>query len=221
MDLLGVADAAVELGVSRRRVRQMLARGTISGQRVGNTWILDPSALEPLRRQRATAGRPWQPASAWALLAVASGRDTTLSPSQRSRARHRLNAGLASFLLQLAVRATLRSFYTHPSTLPLIAAEPDVVLSGISAGGQYRLDIVATDHLEGYVPTTALPTLVSRFALDEATERPNVTLRTVADHLWPFGPDDEVAPPAIVAVDLLEANDDRTRRAGTQLLQQL
>ena len=66
-----------------------------------------------------------------------------------------------------------------------------------------------------------LPTLVSRFALDEDTERPNVTVRTVADHLWPFGPDDEVASPAIVAVDLLEANDERTRRAGAQLLQQL
>ena len=132
MDLLGVADAASELGVSCRRVRQMLARGTISGQRVGNTWVLDPSVLEPLKRQRPAAGRPWQPESAWALLAVASGRDAALSPSQRSRARRRLNAGLASFLAQLSVRATLCSFYAHPSTLSLIAAETDVILSGIS-----------------------------------------------------------------------------------------
>ena len=90
-----------------------------------------------------------------------------------------------------------------------------------SAAAHYRLDIVETDHLEGYVQTTALPTLVSRFALDENTERPNIALRTVADHVWPFGPDDEIAPPAIVAVDLLEANNDRTRRTATQLLQQL
>ena len=117
MELLGVGDAATELGVSRRRIRQMLARGTISGQRVGRTWVIDRSALEPLRQHRATAGRPWRPESAWALLAVASGRETTLSPSQRSRARRRLDTGLEHLLVQLAVRATIRSFYSHPSTI--------------------------------------------------------------------------------------------------------
>ena len=199
----------------------MLARGTISGQRVGRTWVIDRSALEPLRQHRATAGRPWRPESAWALLAVASGRETTLSPAQRSRARRRLDAGLEHLLVQLAVRATIRSFYSHPSTIPLLGTEPDVVPSGVSAAAHYRLDIVATDQFEGYVSTTAVPALVSRFALDEDPRRPNVVLRVVDDRLWPFGPGDEVAPPPIVAVDLLEAKDDRSRRAATQLLQLL
>lgn len=218
---MGVADAAAELSVSRRRVRQMLARGTIIGQRVGNTWVIESSALGSLKRQRPTAGRPWQPQSAWSLLAVASGRDVDLTPSQRSRVRRRLDAGLASCLPQLSVRATLRSFYAHHSILPLLEDEPEVVLSGVSAAGHYPLDIVAVNHLEGYVPAAVLPSLIKRFALDENAARPNVTLRTVADHLWPFGPDEEVAPLAVVAVDLLESDDERTRRAGAQLLQLL
>ena len=219
--LIGVADAATELGVTRRRVRQMLTRGTIIGQRVGNTWVMYRSALESLSRQRPTAGRPWQPQSAWSLLAVASGRDTDLSPSQRSRVRRRLEAGLGCWLAQLSVRATLCSFYAHPSILPLLKDEPDIVLSGISAATHYPIDIVALNHFEGYVPAAVLPALVRRFALNENAARPNVTLRTVADHLWPFDSDEKVAPLAIVAVDLLEANDGRTRRAGTQLLQLL
>lgn len=221
MNLLGVADAATELGVSRRRVRQMLARGTIRGQRVGRTWVIDSSALEPLRNNPLTAGRPWKPESAWALLAVACARDSALSPSQRSRARRRLEAGLEHLLAQLAVRATVRSFYAHPSLLPLLGAESDVVSSGISVAAYYRLDIVATDQFEGYAPVSALPALASRFALDENHARPNVVLRVVADRLWPFESSDEVAPPAIVAVDLLEAEDDRSRRAAIQLLQLL
>ena len=132
-----------------------------------------------------------------------------------------MEAGLGCWLAQLSVRATLRYFYAHPSILPLLKDEPDIVPSGISAAAHYPLDIVVVDHFEGYIPASALPALVRRFALVENAARPDVTLRTVADHLWPFGPDEEVAPLAVVAVDLLEANDGRTRRAGAQLLQLL
>ncbi|MDE0132962.1 MAG: helix-turn-helix domain-containing protein [bacterium] len=221
MALLGVADVAAKIGVSRRRVRQMLASGAIAGQRVGNTWVINPKALDVLRQRRLGSGRPWKPESAWALLAVASGRDVALSPSQRSRTRHRLEAGLDSHLAQLTARCAIRSCYAHPSTLPILAAEPDIVTSGVSAAARYRLDIVAVYQFEGYIPESALPALIEKFALEEGAARPNATLRVVADQLWPFGPDEDVAPPAVVAVDLLESGDARTRRAGAQLLREL
>ncbi len=66
-----------------------------------------------------------------------------------------------------------------------------------------------------------LPALVNRLALDERSERPNVVLRVVDDGLWPFSPDEKVAPAPVVAVDLLEAGDGRSRRAAAQLLQSL
>ena len=221
MVLLGVGDVAAVLGVSSRRVRQMLAHGTLPGQRVGRTWVVDRADLEPLRHQRPPVGRPWEPASAWALLAMASGREAALSASQRSRARRRLDTGLEHFLERLVVRAEPRRCYAHPSVVGLLGNETGVVRSGVSAANHYQLDVVAVDEFEGYVRSSVLAALVNRFALDEHSERPNVVLRVVDDGLWPFGSDEAVAPAPVVAVDLLEAGDGRSRRAADQLLQRL
>ncbi len=221
MILLGSGDAAAVLGVSSRRVRQMLAHGTLPGQRVGRTWVVNRADLEPLRHRRPPVGRPWQPASAWALLAMASGQAAALSASQRSRARQRLESGLEHFLGRLAVRAEPRRYYAHPSVVDVLGNEAGVVLSGVSAANHYQLDVVAVDEFEGYVRSSILPALVNRLALDERSERPNVVLRVVEDGLWPFSPDEKVAPAPVVAVDLLEAGDGRSRRAAAQLLQSL
>ena len=218
MRLLGVGDAATELGVSRRRVRQMLSRGTLAGQRVGRTWVVDRADLELFRYQRRPAGRPWQPTSAWALLAVASGRDAAFSASQRSRARRRLETGLEHFLGPLAARAEARRYYAHPSVIGILAAAAGVVRSGVSAANHFQLDLVVIDEFEGYVRASVLPDLLDRLALDQHAERPNVVLRVVEDEFWPFGSDEEVAPAPVVAVDLLEAGDGRSRRAANRLL---
>ena len=221
MILLGAGDAAAVLGVSSRRVRQMLAHGILPGQRVGRTWVVNRADLEPLRHRRPPVGRPWQPASAWALLAMASGQAAALSASQRSRARRRLESGLEHFLGRLVVRAEHRRYYAHSSVVGVLGNETGVVRSGVSAADHYQLDVVAVDEFEGYVRSLILPALVNRLALDERSERPNVVLRVVDDGLWPFSPDEKVAPAPVVAVDLLEAGDGRSRRAAAQLLQSL
>ena len=221
MTLLAVGDAATELGVSSRRVRQMLCHGTLAGQRVGRTWVVDSADLELFRHQRPPVGRPWQPASAWALLAVASGRGAALSASQRSRARRRLETGLEHFLGRLAARAEPRRYYAHPSVVGMLVAAADVVRSGVSAANHYQLDLVAMDEFEGYVRASVLTDLVDRLALDEHADRPNVVLRVVEDEFWPFGSDEEVAPAPVVVVDLLEAGDDRSQRAANRLLARL
>ena len=57
--------------------------------------------------------------------------------------------------------------------------------------------------------------------MEERSERANVVLRVVEDHLWPFPEGAAVAPPAVAAVDLLECDDERSKRAGAELLQRL
>ena len=221
MALIGVSETASMLGVSRRRVRQMLARGSLAGRRIGRVWVIESGAVEQAKEHRPRPGRPWTPETAWALLAVAGGRDDGLSPVQRSRARQRLELGLQHFVSQMGVRAERRHFYAHPSVLEMLGREPTVVRSGISAAVRYELDVVAVDELEGYTAFSSLPGLISRFGLDAQPERPNVVLRVVDDGLWAFGPGDTVAPLPVVAIDLLEAGDSRSRRAGTQLVAQL
>ena len=221
MSKLGVIEAADELGVSPRRVRQMLADGIVSGQRVGRAWVIDRSALDELRDRRPEVGRPWRAASAWVLLALANGEDIEVSAVERSRARRRLESGLARLVGRLGARARRRRFYAHPSVIDRLASSSDVVRSGVSAADEHELDLVAGDLFEGYVRESAICGLVERFALDEDAERSNVLFRVVDDDIWPFRADEVVASTPVVAVDLLEAGDDRSRRAGAALLEQL
>ncbi len=218
MNVMSVVAAAEYLEVSPRRVRRMLADGLLAGHRIGRVWAIERRALESLRRHRGPVGRPWSASSAWALLAIADGGGSDLSPVDRSRARRRLaEQGLAGLVARLGARAEMQRFYGHPSVLELLAAEPDVVRSGVSAAADYRADIVVSDFLEAYVPEARIAALISQYGLDPDAERPNVVLRVVGDPAWPFTSEIDVAPRPVVAVDLLEADDERSRRAGAAL----
>ena len=83
MSMLGVAEAAVMLDVSPRRVRQMLADGVLAGERVGQAWVIGSEQLHQAGHRRREAGRPWSAASAWAVLAMADGEKPILSPVER------------------------------------------------------------------------------------------------------------------------------------------
>lgn len=218
MSMLGVAEAAAELTVSPRRVRQMLVDGVLVGQRVGRAWVIERDQLHQVQQRRREVGRPWSAASAWAVLALADGEDPDLSPVERSRARKRLAQGMDEVAGRLAARAGLARFYAHPSVLDRLAKAPAVVRGGIRAAVECGADLVVVDEFEGYVRASGLEELVSQFGLDDQAARPNVLLRVVDDAVWPFPPGQVVAGRAAVAVDLLESDDPRSRRAGAELM---
>lgn len=215
--MLGVAEAAADLGVSERRVRQMLADGVLDGERIGRAWVIDAGHLRSVGHLRPKVGRPWSAASAWALLALADGKEPDLSPVVRSRARKRLAGGLEHAVGPLAARAELHRFYAHPSVLDRLAHAPKIVRGGASAAVDHKADLLAKDGFDGYVRASDLDALVSRFALDGDAERPNVVLRVVDDAVWPFSEGQRAADRAVVAVDLLESGDARSRRSGVEL----
>lgn len=217
MSVLGVAEAAVALGVSERRVRQMLAGGVLEGQRIGRAWVIDAGQLRSVERRRPQVGRPWSATSAWALLALADGGEPDVSPVERSRAKKRLVDGLEHVVGRLGARADLRRFYAHPSALDRIARDPEIVRGGVSAAAEHGADVIASERFEGYLRASGLDALVSRFSLDGDAERPNVVLRVVDDAVWPFSEEQRAAGRAIVAVDLLESDDARSRRSGIEL----
>lgn len=221
MALRGVEQAAEELEVTPRRVRQMLADGTLEGQRVGSVWVIDERALQFAAQRRRAAHRPWNPSSAWAVLALADGAEPACAPGERSRARRRLAGGLANLVGPLASRAHSRWFYAHPSVIERLAARPGVVRTAASASPEHHLGLVGSWPLEAYVRQGDLEGILNEEAMEERTERFNLLLRVVEDRLWPFGQGAEVAPRAVVAVDLLESEDERARRAGAELLVRL
>ncbi len=218
MQLVNVEEAANQLGVSSRRVRRMLADGLVPGLRIGRAWAIEQRLLDRFKDHRASIGRPWSPSSAWAALAVADGQDSALAPVDRSRARQRLKErGLLGVVDRLAARAQRRHFYGHPSVLGRLEDEPSLVRSGVSAAVDHRADVLASDFLEAYIPSTQAKGIIERYGLDADAERPNVVLRIVEDAVWPFANGVGVAPRAVVAIDLLDSEDERSRRAGLEL----
>lgn len=218
MSVVGVAEAAAQLEVSPRRVRQLLASGDLPGQRIGRGWIIDRADVRELRR--GGVGRPWSAASAWAVLELAAGREPELSSVERSRARKRLaEQGLGELVGQLRARAERREMYAHSSALGRLRVDPRIVRGGVSAITDYHLDLIAGEEAEVYVSARNVSGLVDRYALDIEPDRPNVIVWVVDDDEWPFDDDARVAPWSVVAVDLLDARDERSRRAGFELIE--
>ncbi len=218
MGLVGVREAAGRLGVSPRRVRQMIADRRLPARRVGRAWAIDEHAVKPSARR--PAHRPWKPASAWAVLAAAdSGQAPPQMPAhERHRARERAAEGLHVVAGRLSERAERRCFYAHPADLVRILEDPGAVRAGPSAAADYGIDLVGTGPEEAYVSESALARIVAACHIEERSERPNLVLRVVADADWPFPQGAEVVPLVVAAVDLLESDDERARRAAEQIL---
>jgi len=216
MSILGVSESAERLGLSERRVRQLLSDGALAGERVGRVWVIRRDRLDRFARQRSGAGRPWSPKSAWAVLLLAEGRAVGLSPVDRSRAAKRLAEGLERVVGKLASRCERRCFNAHPGVMGRLSA--GIVAGGVSAASRHGAGLVAGEAVEGYVRAGEIRPLVARFGLDGQAERPNLLLRVVADDVWPFDPGQAHAGRLVVAVDLIENDDERAQRAGAWLL---
>ncbi len=109
--------------------------------------------------------------------------------------------------------------YAHPSALGRISSEADVVRGGVSALNEHGVDLIVSDEAEIYVRASKVADLVDRYALDPHADRPNLVVRVVDDGVWLFGEGEKVASWSVVAVDLLDANDERSRRAGLELIE--
>jgi len=229
---LTVSGVAARLGVNQARVRAMIASGQLEARKVGGRWLLDQAAVDARLDLTVAAGRPLSTRSAWAVLWLATkpqpepgSWDSYLKDRLvRWRARQRLGRGpVAEMLVGLAprlrTRGRLHRARAHPSDVPRILDEPDVVWTGVSAAAAYAADIVALGVAEAYLPAARLPGLQQTYLL-EPSSNPNVLIRAI-DHIWPFPPGCRLAPPSAVALDLLDAGDERTRRAGRELLTRL
>jgi excisionase family DNA binding protein len=225
---MSVADAAQNLQVSPRRVRQLVADGSLPGLRVGGRWLVSPSAIEHRQRSRPPPGRPLSAPSAWRVLAVlahaADGLEG-LSPPLRSRARSRAarlrrqpsDAIPQAWRAALRRRAELNQFYGHPSILADIAHDPGLVRSGISAAHDHGADLMVVGGAEGYLRSQDLVRIVEQYALSPSSGADaNVWLRVVGSGAdWLFR--QRVAPAAVVAADLMERDGFRDQAAGVKL----
>lgn len=223
-DLLSIPEAAEELGLHPSRVRALAAQGTLPAIKIGNRWAVDRVAVARRLQGEHGAGRPFEPRNAWAVLFLASGdQPDWLAPKELWRLRRALRLeGLNALVPRLERRAERRIFRVHPGELTHLLDDPHLVRSGISAVGSYDVDLLSGAEGDGYVRESHLGKFQRAHALEPAgIGDGNVLLRVVPSSAWHLDAHEGVAPPAAVALDLLEAADARSQRAGARLLKHL
>lgn len=236
MELLSVGQAAAVLDVHSSRVRQLLAKGHLRGQRIGGRWLVDGDSARDRKDQGPNAGRPLSPRNAWGALALLSGRPPAwLSAPEKSRLRARLRdlavhqqPSGAHVQRLLAARADVRRYRIHPGLLLALAGDPEVVMSGVSAAAAVGADYLAPNRAEVYVRPDKAENLVAEFGMSLDAQRGNLLIRVPPIEVWPFlapglAPDPRAryAPPAVVGADLLDVQEDRALIAAARLLDPL
>lgn len=217
---VSVREAAIRLAVSPQRIRSLADAGRIPARKLGRDWAIDIDRLGPGEAGRGTPGRPLSARSSWAILQLLDGREPVgLSRSELIRARERLQAIARVAPGELCARARIQRFVVHRGLRDRLVNDQRLVLGGVSAASHYRADLVALDEIEGYLRAEDLDRLVSDYALlgPSAGARANVVLR-VPVPLWPFGEGARIASRPVVAIDLIDAGDERSVRAGRKLL---
>ena len=206
------SEAARVLGISPRRVRALAAAGELPAERIGRSWVIELDGASPRR----PSGRRLSPRSAWGALGL--GRDR-LSRSEQRRARDRQAELRKLPPARLAARAEVFRFSAHPSALARLEQDERLLLSGVSAAHEHGADIVAVNEVEAYVRAKDLEDVRAEYALQppERGLRTNVVLRAPRPD-WPFPESIRFAPRLVVAADLIDAGDERSRRAGRALL---
>jgi len=216
MDVMSVRDAADELNVNERRVRQLIASGDLRAERFGRQWMVLREDVIDARAATRVAGHPFSSANAWGILALAEGKDAGwLSASGKRRLSEILSErGIEKLVPRLRRRASRESWFVHPSLLGRLAEDPRTVRAGSSAVDA----LISENSLEIYVPAASARDLAAAYYADVGTMEGNVRVRVV-DGPWPFLPGEEAVGPIVAAVDLLDhAGDERGARVARAIL---
>jgi len=212
---VGVVEASGALGVSPERVRQLIHHGELPARLTGGRYFIDTHVLLALPLDR-PAGRPLGPRMAWALIElVETGKAPTLSYAERSRLRARLrqSPGIEEVVRWSRRRSVIHRLQGHRSVRSRVVSWPHATVTGSSAPGH---DVIDAAQVEVYLPGQELNRLERTLELLPApASAANVVVRVPAGDAWPF--QNGVAGPLVVALDLWEAGDARSRRAARRI----
>lgn len=195
----------------------MVADGLLAAERVGGRWILADTEVARFEALRRKPGRPYSPAHAWGLLAIAGSRNPVWLSGAEVR---RLTAVLADTSIEdlspaLRRRAEPHAWYVHPGLLTDLAADKRVVVGG--HGATRKLRHSGPDVL--YISAADLDVLNEEYRPNRNAPNPNVVM-LVIHNAWPFRPGEHAVWDVVAAIDLLEyANDDRAQSVAHELLE--
>lgn len=196
------------MGVSRRRVEELVRTGVLHAERGGWEWVLSPEAVRRVRHNLATsAGRPMRAATAWTVLTT----DLIQVASRHDRVE------LDSLRRRLRARARHLEMYIHPSLLEEVRSDPQTVVGGRDAAEEAGVSVGTTDEVHAYVTSSDADRIIAGTAARLEPERPDLHLHVVTDDAWPFAPRQRFTSPWIAWLDLEDERD----RAAQMLLEAL
>ena len=217
--------AAEQLGVTQQRIQTLFAAGDVHGRMVAGRLVVDSGDIQARLARRPGRGRPLAARVAWGVLWELSGeRAHWMAASERSRLRtniRKLNA--EEVVLRVRRRAALHQYRILPTYVDRLAADAACVPSGVSAASVVGADIVAIGFAEVYTARSTHDRIVKQYAMVEGGNDSdiNVNLRVLDDDLTFLLGGRTHMPSAVVACDLMESPEPRTRRAGTVVLSDL
>ncbi len=223
--MLSVAAAADELGVSRARVRALIAAGTLQAMKVADAYVVEEKAVDALAaRSRPAHVRSFSRRIAWACAALVDGQHPTgLRADELSRLRARLDRSdgdPGAWQNRLVARAAHSARYrAGPAAVQNLLADGRAVRTGVSATNLVGDPILSAPGADVWVSSDLdQRRLRADHGLLPSTSG-NVTIRVAEiDGLRVLGCADGNAFRLMVAADLLDAPDTRTRYAGAELL---
>jgi excisionase family DNA binding protein len=218
---LSVSEAAEALGISRQRVNALVRGGALASRRAGDRVVLiDRESVERRRSEHHVAGRALSERSCWSVLLLAAGRPLPdLSRAERARAAQRLRDLDRARPQSMRNRARVAFYRAHPAVLARLREDSRLSLGGRDAASAHQADIVLDDSVDAYVAEHDLDGVVDTQLLREVRRADaNVILRVVGYDPARALLSGEVVPALLLGLDLVDAGDARSVRAGHQLI---
>lgn len=208
---IGVKEVAAQLGVTERRVRQLIEAGALPARRVAGRLLIEEARIPRSR----PVTRPMSPRIAWAFINLLSGEP---APGISDRELLRLDAKLLALLGSphpevllrswLRRRAQLVRLAVSPSEVDDLLSDPRLVPSGMSDA---RSEMSAGREVEGYVRSSDVGQLMADHLM--AAVRPANVWVHVADRPLP-----RPAPLGLVIADLADHDGAREDARVSELL---
>jgi hypothetical protein len=197
----------------------LAADGRLPAHKIGHDWVFDADLIDDALQVKRKKGRPFAPENALGILFLASGEKADwLRPHVRPRLQRLARSAVLRLLPRLRLRAERKSYQAPDSVVRRLAGDPRFVLSGVSGSEEHRMRLASSNVLEGYIDKARLKELEYRYALEPAAEQSaNLIVHAIDGMLLP---ESRVMPRAVVAADLADSADERSRRVGEHLLRQ-
>jgi len=178
--MISVAEAADFLGVSQRRIRQLIALGSISAEKKGNLWLMEYRDLRSFK----PLGRPFPPKTAYLFAQFVENGNL-----ESTSAKYRLNKYLQQLkdsltenpdgeetakLISTWLNARGKRLPMYCKNLVKLSKDSRFIAGGVSDS---RAGISAPDYFEGYVSESNFDNLRWDYWIKEPDDiEPNLVL---------------------------------------------